>query len=245
MEPSQSAIADDRALTDARLAEERAVSDAASAAAIPATQQVLDDLIERDRKLADAKLFKFRVGVDRTLSRQRSDSPAASSSVAHERDMEEQRKKIERGVTDRLLQQERQRSDVAVEAILSDYGALPHTLHARRQNTDDQLSIERRGADTTVSALDETRDNLGETRTALTEAQAKDARQQEVLGMVAHDLRNPLSAIYLNAANIAETTKEASTREAARAIELAAVRMERLVGDLLDVSASNRGDCTF
>jgi signal transduction histidine kinase len=96
-----------------------------------------------------------------------------------------------------------------------------------------------------VSALDETRDNLGETRTALTEAQAKDARQQEVLGMVAHDLRNPLSAIYLNAANIAETTKEASTREAARAIELAAVRMERLVGDLLDVSASNRGDCTF
>ena len=241
MEPSQSAIADDRALTDARLAEERAVSDAASAAAIPATQQVLDDLIERDRKLADAKLFKFQVGVDRTLSRQRSDSPAASSSVAHERDMEEQRKKIERGVTDRLLQQERQRSDVAVEAILSDYGALPHTLYARRQNTDDQLSIERRGADTTVSALDETRDNLGETRTALTEAQAKDARQQEVLGMVAHDLRNPLSAIYLNAANIAETTKEASTREAARAIELAAVRMERLVGDLLDVVSIESG----
>src|ERR1700733_3327712 len=241
MGQSKSEVADDRALTDARLDAERAASDADSPVSTAAARGALDDHIERDPILADARLLKFRVGVDRTLSREQSDSPSANSSVAHERESAEQRKQIERGVTDTLLQQERQRSDVAVEAQRSEHDAVRDGLEGRRQDTDNQLSNERRGADTTASALGETRNVLGETRDALTKAETKDWRQRDVLGTVAHDLRSPLSAICLSAESIAETTKDASTRSAARVIELAAARMERLLSDLLDVARIESG----
>jgi len=241
MGQSKSEVADDRALTDARLDAERAAADADSPVSTAAARGALDDHIERDRILADARLLKFRVGVDRTLSREQSDSPSANSSVAHERESAEQRKQIERGVTDTLLQQERQRSDVAVEAQRSEHDAVRDGLEGRRQDTDNQLSNERRGADTTASALGETRNVLGETRDALTKAETKDWRQRDVLGTVAHDLRSPLSAICLSAESIAETTKDASTRSAARVIELAAARMERLLSDLLDVARIESG----
>lgn len=241
MGQSKSEVADDRALTDARLDAERAASDADSPVSTAAARGALDDRIERDRMRADARLLKFRVGVDRTLSREQSASPSANSSVAHERDSAEQRKQIERGVTDTLLQQERQRSDVAVEAQRSEHDAVRDGLEGRRQDTDDQLSIERQGADTTASALGETRNVLGETRNALTKAETKDWRQRDVLGTVAHDLRSPLGAISLSAESIAETTKDASTRSAAHVIELAAARMERLLSDLLDVARIESG----
>jgi signal transduction histidine kinase len=241
MGQSKSEVADDRALTDARLDAERAASDADSPVSTAVARGALDDRIERDRRLADARLLKFRVGIDRTLSREQSDAPSANSSVAHERDSAEQRKQTERGVADTLLQQERQRSDVAVEAQRSEHDAVRDGLEGRRQDTDEQLSIERRGADTTASALGETRNVLGETRSALTKAETKDWRQRDVLGTVAHDLRSPLSAISLSAESIAETTKDASTRSAARLIELAAARMERMLSDLLDVARIESG----
>jgi signal transduction histidine kinase len=227
MEECKSETTDERTLTDACLDAERAASDANKVATTAAARQVLDDHIERDRRLADAKLLKFRVGVDRTLSRERSDYPSTNSSVAHERDSAEQRKQIERDVTDALVQQERERFDVADEARRKGQDALRDGLEARRQDTDDQLSIERQGADTSASAL--------------TEAQKKEARQREVLGVVAHDLRSPLTAICLSAENIAEATNEPLTRSTARVIELAAVRMERLISDLLDMARIESG----
>lgn len=192
MQQLKNEIADDRTLTDACLDAERvAGSDADGAVATAAARQALDDLIERDRMLADARLLKFRVGVDRTLSREQSRSPAADPTVAQERDWAEQRKQAERDVTDALLQQERQRSDSAVEARRVDHDEMRDGLEARRQETDEQLSTERRGADTVVNALGETENVLGEAKDALTKAQTKKERQRDVLEMVAHDLRSP------------------------------------------------------
>ena len=75
---------------------------------------MLDDLTERDRILADAKLLRFRNTADSTLSRKRSDSPFPNESVASERDSADQRTLVEREMSDSLLERERQRSDVAV-----------------------------------------------------------------------------------------------------------------------------------
>jgi signal transduction histidine kinase len=241
MGQSRSETADGRAQTDASLDAERATSDADSAASAFGARRLLDDLIERDRLLADARLLKFRTRVDRELSRERSDSPSPGPSVSQERDSAEERKQVERNLTDAVLQQERQRTDIAVEAHRSEHDALRIAVEARRQDTNDQLSNERRGADITATALGETRGVLGETRDALAEAQTKDGRQQDVLGMVAHDLRNPLCTISLSAGSIAEMTSEASTRTLVRAIELSAARMERLVSDLLDVARIESG----
>ena len=242
MQQLKSEIAGDRTLTDACLDAERvAGSEADGAAATSAARQELDDLIERDRMLADARLLKFRVSVDRTLSRERSESPSANVSIANERDSAEQRKQIERNVTDALLQQERLRSDAAVEARRDDHDGLRDGLEALRQETNDQLSTERRGVDTIANALDKTTSVLGETKDALTEAQTKEEWQHDVLKVVAHDLRSPLSTIYLNAESIAETTEVDSTRSAARLIERAAARMGRLISDLMDVACIESG----
>lgn len=234
MGQSKSEVAEGRAQTDASLDAERTTSDAVNPVLAADARRQLDDLIERDRKLADIRLLKFRDSSDRILSHERAESPAQNALIALERDCADQRIEVERNVADALLQRERQRSDVAVEADRSDHDALHIGLEARRQDTDDQLSMERRGADTTTNAL-------GRIKSALVEAHTKEGWQRDVLGMVAHDLRSPLSVISLSAESIAERTQEAAIRAAAHAIELATVRMERLLGDLLDVARIESG----
>lgn len=236
MGQSKSEIADGRAHTDASLDAERAILDAASASSAVAARRLLDDLIERDRNLADIRLVRFRDGADSRVSRERANSPSPSSSVSHERDAADQRTEAERCVTDALLLHERERSDIAVGAERCDHDALHTGLEARRQETDRQLSSEREGADSTATALGETRNVLGETRSALDEAHTEQGRQTDILGVVAHDLRSPLSVISLRAECIAEATHEVGLHAAAQAIELAVARMERLISDLLDVA---------
>jgi signal transduction histidine kinase len=151
-------IAETRAHTDASLGAERADTDSDRRLVIAREVRLLDDLIERDRLVADERL--------RT---------------------------------------------------------------SRRQDTDNQLSQERTRADAAVTALDET-------KVALADAQSEQERQKDVLGIVTHDLRSPLSVIVLNAQSIAEDTAEAATREAAVEVTRAASRMDRLLMDLLDVA---------
>lgn len=234
MGQSKSQTAHGRAHTDASLGAERATSDAESLVSAAGARRLLDDLIERDRILADLRLFKFRDGADRTLSRERSDSPLPSSTASSERASADQSKKVERAVTDTILQRERERSDTAVEKERSEHDALSVELEARRQDTDDQLSTERRDADATATALDDTRSALS----ALAKAQTQ---QHDVLGIVAHDLRAPLTVISLNAESIADMTREVVTRTSARAVTLAVARMERLLSDLLDVARIQSG----
>lgn len=231
MEQSKSETADGRAHTDASLGAERATADAENPVSAAAARRLLDDLIERDRILADLKLFKFRDRADRTLSRERSDSPSPNSAASSERAAADQCKKVEREVTDAILQRERERSDTAVEMERSEHDALSVELGVRRQDTDDQLSTERHGADVTATALDETRSALAQAQT----------QQHDVLGIVAHELRSPLTVISMNAESIADLAREVVTRTSARAIMLAVARMERLLSDLLDVARIESG----
>jgi PAS domain S-box-containing protein len=67
--------------------------------------------------------------------------------------------------------------------------------------------------------------------------------REEVLGVVAHDLRNPVAAILMQARALqrAQTEREDRTQKAAQRIVRAADRMNRLIGDLLDVSLIEAG----
>jgi len=142
-------------------------------------------------------------------------------------------KQAERGVTDAALHSERQRADAAVETARAHHedDLLQHA--ARRLDTDDQLSTERGGEDVNVTAL-------GATKTALADARHEKARRGDVLAMVAHDLRSPLSVITLNADCLGHA-EDASLRELGQDMILAAARMERLVTDLLDVARCESG----
>jgi PAS domain S-box-containing protein len=71
--------------------------------------------------------------------------------------------------------------------------------------------------------------------------------RDELLGIVAHDLRNPLNSIVLHS-NILKRLKpdqRASLRSSARAITRSATRMGRMIEDLLDISRVEAGQLTI
>ncbi len=71
--------------------------------------------------------------------------------------------------------------------------------------------------------------------------------RNEVLGVVAHDLRNPLSLIQMEAVSLQrdKTHPERPSREPGEVITRAATHMNRLIEDLLDVSAIDAGGLTI
>ncbi|CAN5919597.1 hypothetical protein BH11MYX4_BH11MYX4_44180 [soil metagenome] len=226
-------IAERRAQTDASLDAERASADAVTARPLARAQRVLDDLIERDRLLADLRLRKFRERSDGELARERQESSTASPTVTLERRAADADKQTERAVTDAALHRERQQADAAVETERREHESDRLEHEERRLDTDDQLSTERGGVDVAVKAL-------GATRTALADARSDQARRGDVLAMVAHDLRSPLSVISLNADGLSHA-EDVSLREVGEDLVLAAARMERLVSDLLDVARCEAG----
>jgi len=227
-----------RAHTDANLGAERASTDAETQRAAATSQRMLDDLIERDRMVADARLLRFRDRADRIVSEDRSASSSRGSSIRMERLVADEGMKKERAVMDGLLERERERADVAVETERRQREAHRAEHGARRQATDDRLQTERIEADAAVV-------DLGETKDALAQERREQSRRGDVLGVVAHELRSPLSVVVLNAELLARDVEDAKLRDAAQDIVLAAARMERLLADLLDVTRIQSGSLTI
>lgn len=228
MEQVQHAINEQRVHTDASLGAERAATDSNGNRSEMFAQQELDDLIEHDRILADTRLLKLRDRADSLLARDRSASPStAGGSIAQERRIADAGKKTERDAMDAHVQGERERSDLMVDTERKKQELHRIQLDACRQDTNDQLCSERQDSDTAVIALGHTKDAL-----ALSEDQQ--GHYGDVLGMVSHDLRSPLTIIGMTAEAIAAETQESSTRKSAQQVTRAAARMERLIADLLD-----------
>jgi signal transduction histidine kinase len=75
------------------------------------------------------------------------------------------------------------------------------------------------------------------TAAATRAAKARD----DVLAVVSHDLRNPLSAIHMAADLVRETTAEQITRKQVGTIHNAAERMRRMIEELLETSQLDSG----
>lgn len=69
------------------------------------------------------------------------------------------------------------------------------------------------------------------------------AARDDLMGIVAHDLRSPLSAITLKAARLRRTADSESVRQQAASIEHVAKRMEHLIRTMLD--AATMEACKF
>jgi signal transduction histidine kinase len=227
MEQVQLTIKEQRAHTDASLDAERATTDSGEYRLETVAQQELDDLIERDRILADTRLLKRRDNSDLLLARFRSVHLDVSGGVAQERRIADQGKITERQEMDAHVQGERERSDLLVETERRKQEVLHTQLEVCRLDTDDRLSSERQDSDTVVITL-------GDTKDALAFSEDQQGRYDDVLGMVTHDLRSPLMIIAMGAEAIATDTQEPPTRKVAHMMIQAAARMDRLVADLLD-----------
>jgi len=80
-------------------------------------------------------------------------------------------------------------------------------------------------------------------REVLENALREEARfQQEVLGILSHDLRSPLSAISMTASRLAAGERRGAEADAVRRIGSSAARMGRMIDQLLDVTRARFAD---
>jgi signal transduction histidine kinase len=176
------------------------------------------DAIEEE---ADAGVQRTRADADTALkaTRAETDEKLARSeaprqerqSVAHERANEDMTLRRERATSDEKLYEERE----ARKRALADL------LRLEREQTDQHLLIERARSDEAVAARD------------------------DFLGMVNHDLRTLLAGIAMRAAmlvrNASDDAAGQRTRRDAESIQHFTARMNRLIGDLLDVASIEAG----
>ncbi len=222
-----------RADTDASLEAERA-GHGGERRARAMVQRVADDLIERDRGAADERLFKFRAGADSLLALERLAFPPPDLGVANERRTADAAKQAERAMTDGALEGERQRASLASNRGRRDASAAHLLDGTRQQATDAHLSAERDQSDHAGGFHQET-------AAALASAHGQQARRRDVLAMVAHDLRTPLTVIALSAQYIQSEERLEVIHAATDDIVRSAARMERLLADLLDIARIESG----
>lgn len=179
------------------------------------------DSIEDD---ADAVVLRARANADASLkaTRAKTDEKLARSeappqelqSVATERVQEDASLRYERNTSDEKLQEEREARKRALASL----------LRLERETTDQHLLTERERSDEALAARD------------------------DFLGMVSHDLRTLLGGIAMRAAMIARNAANDAAGQRvlkdAASIQHFTARMNRLIGDLLDVASIEAGRLT-
>jgi PAS domain S-box-containing protein len=133
------------------------------------------------------------------------------------------------------LQEAELRSLIGVPLLVADacFGALLFESSTREYGAADLQVAEEIGRRTALLI-----ENARLHRAARAAIRARD----DVLGIVAHDLRSPLATIQLEARILHSTEAQGSeTKESADLIERAALRMNRLIRDLLDVARAEPG----
>ncbi len=196
----------ERAQTDESLRLEREKADDALSDHLAAIEETADTVIATARRRADALLAAARGETDRHPK-----AAHGTSVVARER--EDSAVMRERAIADRTVREERaedqaERKERAEEIEL---------LARERDDTDNDLSVERERADRALATRD------------------------EVLGIVSHDLRDMLAAVMGFAALIEKAPNPDAATTYARRIGRSGVRMERLIGDLVDVASIAAG----
>ena len=178
-----------------------------------------DDFAAVD-ETADAVISLARERADHVLAAARAKTDAEASAAAAGGSARRLIEK-ERAVEDDALQEERADAD---ETLRDERAEKVNLLSVEREETDKDLSSERARADDAV------------------------ARRDEFLAIVSHDLRTMLNAMVGFAALI---TKEAAHEDHvprvlahAQRIQRSGVRMNRLIGDLVDVAGIHAGALT-
>ncbi|MEO8143910.1 MAG: ATP-binding protein [Betaproteobacteria bacterium] len=185
------------------------------------TDRALSDTQQSVDEDADQVVRRARENADAVLevAREKADEQLAgpapnvspSDTVAQERAVEDETLREERATADESLDRERRK----------DASDLSRFLPLEREATDRMLLIERARSDAAV----ENRDDF--------------------LGMVCHDLRDLLSGIVLSSSMLAERASQSDegkrTLERTETIRRYAARMDRLIGDLVDVASIDAG----
>ncbi len=204
--------------TDPAATSERKQTDEGLAGEREKTDHALSDKVAVIEERADAVVVRAREKADqvlvaaRSLADERLLQPVAAEAAQDAIDDERAREDV-------LVLAERAAADEALRRARA--ASLARLIPFERDKTDLYLLTERARSDASV------------------------AHRDDFLGMVSHDLRNLLSGIFGNAAFLVADAKESDRGEpwlkAAQRIERAASRMNRLIGDLIDISSIDAG----
>ncbi len=191
----------------------------------------------QERQHTDASLRAEREKVDKELAAKRAvveeDADRVVRTARDKADLvlEDAREKVEQGSEgsrasvlaeqvkeDATIAQERTTADAQLaEERAARKQALARLLVLEREATDDDLVIERARADEAVATRD------------------------DFLAMVSHDLRTLLGSVALHAAMIVREEPGEKLRKRAESVQRCTARMNRLVGDLMDVVSMEGG----
>jgi signal transduction histidine kinase len=182
---------------------------------------IVDDTIMEERtdigEIADVIISRSRTRADGVVAAARSTADRQTLTLTPSETIE-----TERVLEDKVLRKERADAD---ETIHEEREANTAQLSRERAETDRSLSDERSRSD----------DDLG--------------MRDEFLGIVSHDLRNMLTGIVglalLIEKRIAEENRVEEVLEFTRQIRRSGARMERLIGDLVDISSIEAGKLTL
>jgi hypothetical protein len=140
-------------------------------------------------------------------------------------------------------------ANVVITALRDRWGNLvgfakvTRDLTARREAEEQarELAAERAASAEAARRNEELNQLNAQLESALSLAERSTRVRDDVLAIVAHDLRNPVHTI-LGAAGVVEVTPAAEARERhVQMIQRAAHRMERLISDLVDVASIENG----
>ncbi len=163
-----------------------------------------------------------------------------------------------------LLQMQGSVSEVKMEVMHADGTRLPIVLNAVRRESagavrhelallvatdrdryERELMRARERAETLLASERATRDQLAETQAQLerTLALAKDRAlvSEQMMGVVSHDLRNPLAAMAMSAQLLLRMGIDAAQRRVVQRILGSGERASRLISDLLDFTQARLG----
>jgi signal transduction histidine kinase len=184
-----------------------------------------DESLRVEREKADDALGQKLAAIEETAdavitkARDRADELLAASRAKTDRHTRSSHAQTsERALEDETVREERADADEAIRVERAENVAL---LSSERQDTDKDLLTERAQSDDAVATRD------------------------EFLGIVSHDLRNMLGSMVGFAGLIAKAElKEDHTEEVlmhAQRIQRAGARMNRLIGDLVDLASIETG----
>ncbi len=203
----------EREKTDAGLRDERERADREITATRLATEKHADAVLEHARKNADAVLATAREKADeKTDEKADTTAPhAIQTTVTEDRQAEDVTLRGERAAADKSVRRERHATSLMLNRLL------PH----ERDATDQYLLTERARSDDALATRD------------------------DFLGMVSHDLRDLLNGIVVSSQFLAQKLEKHSERDQllleTTRIERYGARMNRLIGDLVDVASIDAG----
>jgi len=213
MQTPNSLESPERDLTDASLREERERADREMTANRVAIERDADAVVEQARENADAVMVAAREKADEKAGEKANGAELhdIQTAIAGDRESEDQALRDERAAADRSVRRERDTRTCLLTRLLP----------LERDATDQYLLTERARSDDALATRD------------------------DFLGMVSHDLRDLLNGIVVSSQFLAQKLEKHGDSaqlliETAR-IERYGARMNRLIGDLVDVASIDSG----